>query len=350
MKYLKCAACGKAQPVMTHCIYCGEKAGNEQVEEVAVHPNAAARLQEAEQAVRDGEFKKALELTSELTAQLPDSATVFWLRLLAGNRCKNAGDLIIHGVSEETDPDFASAAAHAKGLELASLRQVAETSKAIQKKLIEALRRTEYKALRKANVYALRDEAQMRTEACKKEIFACWEKLRRAEDELCALDLNGTLLVYSERDAVNTANRKIQQEKSALSPGGGLSEKDAAALDFRLGALLYQSENAEAQVKAMEDSHPWTAKQRTLTEQRDRAAENCRDALARLEALNREIAERTNRIADKNNTFHEAILFAEGMRFFPGCTALGVDAFQEVLASAGIAGGCVIHGKKEGEA
>lgn len=346
MKYLRCEACGKAQPAAAKCVYCGAQTGSAPVTDIPVHPNAAAALQDAEQAAAKGDFKRASELTAKLTAKLPDSASVFWIRTLAQNRCRNTGELIMHGISAQTDPDFANAEALSEGIEHDAIRQAADAAEAVQKKLTDALRRLQYQELRDADVYRLRDDAAKKTEACKEKLYACWEQLRKVESALCALDLNGELLIHSEREAIKSAGAgAIQEQRKINETANRIDSSDLQATSFRLSALLCRSEAANAQIRAMQHGHPWTASQKTLLNQRAEARSACEKAVADFQRLNAEIAEQAEKLTAADQKYRSAILNAEEMNFTAGAALLGADAFLDVLASAGITGGRIVRGK-----
>ena len=115
MKIVKCPKCGKYLHKATRCLFCGNTSDFQEIPEEVVHKNIGTDYAHVDFLVESKKYDEAMELSYKVIEWMPNLAGIFWLRLLAKNKCSNDADLIIKGFDCEQDSDYCNALRFAKG-------------------------------------------------------------------------------------------------------------------------------------------------------------------------------------------------------------------------------------------
>ena len=336
MKFVYCSSCGKAQPAGTNCLWCGTAQAGSRAEEPVIRRNARSVFQAAERAVASGDRKNAAAQTDVLARLLPDTAAAYWLRSLAANGCRDAGELIANGVSAANDPDFAIALQTASGIELDAYQQIRETVSRVKTELVSALQKETVRLLRDANVQEMRDSFAKRTEECRRSLQERYAAVQSAENAILALETDGTVLIQDIVRAQRDSERVILNIEKELGSSAVGEPTTAGSLIRRIGTAFHRSEIAAGQYREMQETHPWREKSDALHRQLDQAAAACKKAEDDLAALNREISDKAEALEQRNTTLRDAIAAAGMYRFAAGFALIGREKSLAVLRQAGL--------------
>ena len=151
MKIMKCTKCKKHLHKASKCFYCGNAMGLNEAEMPTIHENVVAEYARVETLVESKKFAEALQLSHTVIEWMPNLAGIFWLRLLARNKCTTAVELIQKGFNCEEDADFCNAMTFATGAERKAYQDIRNIVLASQKALRTEILSNEYQCKTKTN-------------------------------------------------------------------------------------------------------------------------------------------------------------------------------------------------------
>lgn len=179
MKIVKCPKCSKYIHKANRCFHCGNTTGFDDVDIPQIHENVVAEYSKVESLVESKRFDEALSHT--VIEWMPNLAGIFWLRLLAKNKCTSAAELIEKGFNCEDDADLCNALTFSTGAEHSIYLDIQNMVIAARKVLKEEISTHEYNCKMKTNIFQIKKTMQGETDSRKKKLFSLWSDLEETE-------------------------------------------------------------------------------------------------------------------------------------------------------------------------
>lgn len=336
MKIVKCAKCKKYVHKTNKCLHCGNTMGFDEVEMPAIHENAAVEYSRVESLVESRKYAEALTLSHTVIEWMPNLAGIFWLRLLAKNKCSTTAELIQKGFNCEEDADFCNALTFSTGAERSAYQDVRSVVLAAQKALKAEALNHEYHCKMKTNILQIKKTMKGEVDSRKKKLFALWAELEETEHSMYTLEKDCILLSKEHSD---TLDKAAQAAASIKTETYRLEECTAESLhkyQVRIGNILQQSEQAKDAVESMKKQHPWVKSFNDLVKKRDEQVRQITNEISSLkiyEATVQQTLDEIDRIEQRHRT---AIRSVEAFDFVDAANLLGKDSYNTVLRNVGL--------------
>lgn len=336
MKIMKCAKCGKYIHGAPLCYHCGSTGGFESFLSEAVHERAEADCARVEALIGMRKFSEALALSYQALEWIPNSPSLFWLRLLARKECVSALELISKGFPCEDDPDFCNALRASTGEEHSVYADIQDAVRALQSGLREAITRHENRCKADTGILklsgAMREELNVRRE----QLFSLWSKVQETEAQMYSTELDCQLLVQEHKVALQAAAQSAASQKNETYQKTECTAEEFDAYSLKLDSLLRYSSQAKKAVDAARSQHPWV---RTFAELTARREEQLRDLAGELAALKSYEARVQKTLAEidfiekRHDTARQAL---EAFDLADAAALLGSAEFNQIFRNAGL--------------
>ena len=336
MKIVKCTKCNKYVHKTGKCFHCGNTMGFDEVEMPAIHENAAVEYSRVESLVESKKYAEALTLAHTVIEWMPNLAGIFWLRLLAKNKCSNAAELIQKGFNCEEDSDFCNALTFSTGAERNAYQDVQIMVQAAQKALKAEVLNNEYHCKMKTNILQIKKTMKDEVDSRKKRLFALWAELEETEHSMYTLEKDCILLSKEYSDALDKA---AQAASSIKTETYRLEECTAESLhkyQVRIGNILQQSEQAKDAVESMKKQHPWVKSFNDLVKKRDEQVRQIANEISSLKIYETTVQQTLDEIDQIEQRHRIAIRALETFDFLDAANLLGKDNYNIVLHNIGL--------------
>lgn len=336
MKIVKCAKCKKYVHKTGKCFHCGNTMGFDEVEMPVIHENAAVEYSRVESLVESKKFAEALTLSHTVIEWMPNLAGIFWLRLLAKNKCSNAAELIQKGFNCEEDSDFCNALTFSTSTERSAYQDVRIMVLDAQKTLKAEILNHEYQCKMNTNILQIKKTMKGEVDTRKKKLFALWAELEDTEQSMYTLEKDCILLSKEHSDALDKAAQVASSIKTETYRLEECTAENLHKYQIRIGNILQQSEQAKDAVESMKKQHPWVKSFNDLVKKRDEQVRQITDEISSLriyEATVQQTLDEIDRIEQRHRT---AIRAVEAFDFVDVANLLGRDSYNTVLRSIGL--------------
>lgn len=335
MKIVKCAKCGKYVHKTSQCFHCGNTTGFEEIGVPHIHENAVLEYSRVESLVENKQFAEALTLSHTVVEWMPNLASIFWLRLLAKNKCSNAAELIQKGFNCEDDADFCNALTFSTDGERRVYHDVQSMVLALQKALKTEVVNHEYQCKMKTSILQMKKNMQREVGVYRENLFALWTELQEIEHTMYTLEKDCLLISKEYSDTLNQAEQDASSVKSETYRLEECTAENLHNYQVRIGNILQQSEQAKGTLEEMRKQHPWVKSFNDLAKKRDEKVCQITDEISSLkiyEAKIQQTLDEINRIEQRHRT---AIHAVESFEFLNAANLLGKDSYNAVLRSIG---------------
>lgn len=337
MKIVKCTKCKKHLYKASKCFYCGNTIGFNEAEMPAIHENVIAEYARVETLVESKKFAEALQLSHTVIEWMPNLAGIFWLRLLARNKCTTAVELIQKGFNCEEDADFCNAMTFATGAERKAYQDVRNIVLAAQKALRAEILSHEYQCKMKTNILQLKKTMKSEVDARKKKLFTLWTELEETEQSMYTLEKDCILLSKEYSDSLDLAAQAASSVKNETYRMEECTAEKLHKYQVRIGNILQQSEQAKDAMESMKKQHPWVKSFNDLVKKRDEQVRQIANEISSLkiyEATIQQTLDEIDRIEQRHRTALRAV---DTFDFLDVANLLGRDAYNVVLRGIGLA-------------
>lgn len=336
MKIVKCPKCGKYIHKANRCFHCGNTTGFDDVDMPQTHENVVAEYSKVESLVESKRFDEALSLSHTVIEWMPNLAGIFWLRLLAKNKCTSSAELIEKGFNCEDDADLSNALTFSTGAEHSIYLDIQNMVIAARKALKEEISNHEYNCKMKTNILQIKKTMQGETDSRKKKLFSLWSDLEETEHALYALEMDCRLLSKEYRDALSKATEASNWMKTETYRLEECTVEDLHRYQIRIGIILQESEQAKNAIENMKKQHPWVKSFNELVSKRDRQAQLITAELTSLRDYEATVQQTLAEIDEIEARHKRGIRAVENYNFQDAATILGRDCYNRVFHSIGL--------------
>lgn len=336
MKIVKCSKCKKYIPKAVKCFHCGNTLGFDEIDMPSIHENAIAEYSKVESLIENKKFSEAIALSHVVIEWMPNLPSIFWLRLLAKNKCVSAAELIQKGFNCEDDADFCNALRFSSGHEHEAYLDIQNLVLAAKKALKIEVLSHEYKCKSKTDVLQIKQNMKAEIDTRKKKLFSLWSGLEETEQSMYTLEKDCRLLSKEYSDALDNA---AQESTSIKNEAYRLEECTATKLheyQVKIGNVLQQSEQAKEAIESMKKQHPWVKQFNELVNKRNEQTQAIGKEISSLriyEATVQKTLDEIDRIEERHRV---AVRAVESYDFLNAANLLGKDSFNNVFRTIGL--------------
>ena len=336
MKIAKCAKCKKYVHKTGKCFHCGNTMGFDEVEMPAIHENIAFEYSRVESLIESKKFTEALTLSHTVIEWMPNLAGIFWLRLLAKNKCSNAAELIQKGFNCEEDADLCNALAFSTGAEHSAYRDVQSMVLEAQKALKAEILNHEYHCKMKTNILQIQKNMKDEVDSRKNKLFTLWAELEETEHSMYKLEKDCVLLSKEHSDALEKAIQAASSIKTETYQLEECTAEDLHKYQVKIGNILQQSEQAKDAIESMKKQHPWVKSFNNLVEKRDDQVRQIANEISSLKIYEVTVQQTLDEIEQIEQRHLIAIRAVEAFNFLNVANLLGKDSYNAVLHNIGL--------------
>ena len=336
MRIVRCTKCKKYLHKAAACFHCGNTTGFEDIEVSTVHENAIEAYSKVESLVENQKFNEALELSHIVIEWMPNLADIFWLRLLAKNRCSNAATLIQKGFNCTEDPDFCNALTFSKSAERSAYEDVQSMVLAVQKALKTEILNHEYNCKMRTNILQIKKTMNGIVETHQKNLFSLWAELEETEKSMCILEKDCIMLAKEHSNDLEIAAKSASLIVSETRQLTRCNTECFHRLQVRMSHIRQQSDEAKTELVSIQKQHPWVKSFNNLVKTREghvRQIANELTALRTYESTVKRTIDEITKIEQRHNT---AINYVEAFDFSDAVNLLGKDIYNKILRSNGL--------------
>lgn len=348
MKIVKCSKCGKYIHKADKCFHCGNTAGFDEMGETVVHENVAQDYARMEVLVEDRKFDEAISVSYTVLEWMPNLAGVFWLRLLAKNKCSTAIELISKGFSCDEDSDFCNALSFSVGEEHSTYEDIQKSVTEIRNALKKEISEHEYRCKSDTNIMQIKKTMQGEIDGRKQKLFALWSDLEDTEHSLYAFEMDCRLLTKEYQTGLAQAAQAASAIKSETYRMEECTAEKLHEFQVRMGNVLQQSESSKESIESMKKQHPWVKEFADLVSQRNQKVKLINSEIASLASYERTVQQTITEIEHIESRHKTGLIAADRYDFADAVALLGTDAFNTILRGAGVGAGSSFSTSSEG--
>lgn len=333
----KCDKCGELMHKAERCFACGNTSGFTKLDStLIIHENIKDEYENLEHLVKNGKFTEALTLSKVVLEWMPNYSDVFWLRLLAKNRCDSDEALIRKGVSCEESSDYYNAVMFANKAQKKVYLSVAAKISAVKKVLSQYITEHEYSEKSNTTIMQIQSEFPAKIESHRKKLFQLWEELRQVEGQMVSVEKDCLLLVREHKETLNKASSEAVSIKAATYMMDECSAEQLHKYQTQFGNLLYQSEQAKTSIDSMRKQHPWMGTYNTLVAKRDSIISQISNEINTLKAYESRVQSTVSEIERIEARHTAALVSVTKYNFAEIRSLLGESRFMSAYVEAGV--------------
>lgn len=338
MKIMICPKCGKKIHIADRCLFCGNETDFKLFEDNQnIHENAAKEVSELPSLVKSGSFGKAVDISRVVLRWMPSCAEVFWIRLLAKNKCKNDAELVQKGISFEDSADFFNAMKYASVGEREVYSELRKLVDNIKVSFEKTVKEHEYEEKKSTPIIRCQGELSDVLNTKRKHLFELWSELEKVEQEMYGVEQDCKLLVSEHRDALERIKTDAANVKSQTYRLNECNAEELHKYQVRLGSLLNQSDQSKSAIDMMRKQHPWIGKFNSLVEKRDGIVRKISSELSELKSYETRVQSTVSEIERIEKRHQLAMRSLSEFDFMSIHSLIGIRKYEEVLAAAGLA-------------
>lgn len=349
MKIVKCPNCGKYIHKATKCFHCGNTGGFKEISGGEVHENVAQEYARMDVLIEDKQYKEVIALSYKVLEWMPNLAGVFWLRLLAKNKCSTAIDLISKGFPCDEDADFCNALDFSMEEEHSAYEDIKAAVSQIKVSLKKDISEHEYHSKSATDIMQIKNTMQEEIERRKEKLFSLWSDLEDTEHSLYALEMDCRLLIKEHQTGLEEAAQAASAIKSETYRLEECTAEKLHSLQVRMENVLQQSESSKDSIDSMKKQHPWVKAFSDFVTKRNEKARLINSEISLLSSYERTVQKTVSEIERIESRHKAALVAADKYDFINAAALLGMSAFNDVLRRAGVGVGSSVSVVSEEE-
>lgn len=336
MKIVKCLKCGKYIHKADKCFHCGNTIGFDEIERFEIHENVVGEYLEIESLVKNKKFNEAISLSYTVIEWMPVCPEVFWLRLLAKNKCTSDVELIKKGFDCENDEDLYNALTFSNGVEHDVYLDVRNMVFKARKVLKEAVLNNEYNCKMNTDILLIKKNIPNEMDVRKKNLFSLLSNLEETEHRLYILEMECRLLSKEYCDEIDSAAQAAASIKAEVCRLKECSERNLHKYHIKIENTLQQFEQTKAKMESMKKQHPCVKIFNDLVKKRDeqvRIISNEISSLRTYEATIQRVLNEIDRIEERHR---QVIRKVEAYDFLDAVNLLGENCYNNIFRNIGV--------------
>lgn len=338
MKIIKCPQCGKYLHETEQCFYCGNTKNFNHVEGKTsyIHDNVVDEYLRVESLIKNKEYDKAMMLTHKVVEWMPRFAGIFWLRLLAKNRCASAIDLIVKGFYCEEDPDFCNAINFSSDEEHNVYLEIQATERALYNELYRAVQEHECYCKKRTGILDMPQTMQKELEMWSKKFFDLWDDLKAMEQDMYIGEMDYNLLEKEHETSLNVASQESLSIQEQVNKRQECETAVSFGFEAKMNSVLIQSKQAKHSLDSMIKQFPRSSLE--LIQQRNEQVGRLESEIDTFRQYKDSIRSILEKIEDIEKRHRKVLRSIENYKFHDAYALFDTDHSYKVLHRAGING------------
>lgn len=338
MKIVICSKCGKMIHKSTKCLYCGNDSEFQDISvPTEIHENVITEYEQLFNFLNAGKFSSMLELSRYVLEWMPTCSEVFWMRMLAKNKCKNDAELVQKGIEYDESADFYNAMQYASSDEKTVYQQIKQLIDLIKNGLEKAVIRHEYEEKALTPILKYQKEIFDEINERRKKLFILCSDLGKVEQDMNCVEQECKMLINEHKSALDKAASEADYVKTEISKLTECTEEELHKFHVQLGSILNQSDQSKNAIEVMRKQHPWIDKFSELVRERDEIIDKISLELSSLKAYENEIQSTVSEIEGIEKKHQGALRALSHYDFQSTYSLLGEKKYEEALTSVGLA-------------
>lgn len=335
MKIVKCARCGRLIVKAGKCYHCGNTRDFDFVRSVSVTNNAASMLLRLEQLIDEKKYEDALAISYDVVEWLPDEASAYWFRLLAKNRCSDAGALITHGFDYANDADLHNAIKYAPPSEKVIYQDVQEAVSKLQGALIDAINAHRVTAIAATEITQTKTDAEREIENHRRRIASLWNELEDMEAQMYLLETDCKLIAREHQTSLASAAKTADSLKNEIYKLNECKEEDRTRYIASLSALEQESNQSKYALSSLREEYESAVRFNTMAAERDQKSSALTNAINDARKYEQNLRRKISEAERIENRHDAALQSVRNFSFSDAVALLGERAFSIVLEQSG---------------
>lgn len=287
MSVLKCRKCRKNILFTKKCYHCGSVQGFDTISEIKEHDNAAATFAKVKEYINLGKYDQAVSQASVVIEWMPTSPEIYWLRLLAKNKCNSASELIRHGFNPNADADYYNVCRFSIGEEQKCYQNFGIIVNRLQQSLINTIRGHAYGRVRNSGIVSQEKASHEFFERKRTELFSAWTELNSIEQQMVALEKECDAQTYHVKCSLQSGYDSSVQVKNEVYQYERCSEEEKNGFEAKIQAISDLSDKVAEAYRNSSKNHPKVNIFTELTQKRDAMIQKVRHILTEIQTEER---------------------------------------------------------------
>lgn len=338
MKIVVCPKCGRKIHLAEKCLYCGNSEKFQIIDNAnGMHEKAVDEYRDLIELLSHRSYDQVIELSNEVLRKLPMFAEVFWIRLLARNKCSVDLELVQRGVNFKENAEYFNAFRYASDIEKEVYLEIRKLVEKVRKEFENAIIRNEYEEKRATSILEIQTEFSREIKVKREKLFELWSKLEQLEQKMKCIENECDLLLNEHKETLKRAQTESLCLKKELYSCSMCTEEQFHDYQLRLETLLSQSNESKSAIATMRSQQLFTREFSELVAKREEISNQISGELSQLKMYRARI-QSTIIEAEKIEKKHRLLMRALSNYDFRNVYSLiGTHKYEEALHSAGLA-------------
>lgn len=336
MKIMICEGCGRFLHRDGRCLHCGGTGMYPAEYDKKLHHAAAAAYAEMDRCLAARKFDRVKELSGQVLEWMGACSDVYWMRLLASAGCATDRELLRTGADLDASADYHNALKYAESEEHQVYLDVRDKLESVKGELMAEAQTHCAARKREMDLPGTLKALDNQTENARRAMMELWRGLAELDDEIRALDEQCRSASQIHRSALEQAQSRAAELKKTADAKKECSEAEFLAMQGELAAVMQLSEEAAAELAALEQDHPWLERYQELLERQEALLaelEEQKDALGEATHRAEERIQQMERCLREEQAIYRAIRAGE---FAQAGKGLPEGALARALSRAGV--------------
>lgn len=282
MKIMKCNNCGKLLHITDKCYHCGSVSDFEEIKKPIIHENVEKEYACMQAYLIEKKYEDAISLSHKIIQWMPDFSGVFWMRVLAKNKCSTDSELIQKGFSFYDSADFYNAIKFGDEYEKRVYQDVKSEIEELKKEYLSRLLLNLNKEILGTNILRVNEKMSFEIEQYRNKLFDLWTELEKTEQKLYIIEMKSQLLVQEYKNTLETAHSSSVSIKNQTYQMQECTEDELYSYQVKIDGVLYQSEQAREAIENMKENHSLVTEFNKLVSERNQQIGQIENELSEL--------------------------------------------------------------------
>lgn len=269
MSVLKCRKCGKNILFTKKCYHCGSVQGFDTISMIEEHDNAAAAFAEVKESIILGKYDKALSKASTVIEWMPTSPEIYWLRLLAKNKCNSASELIRHGFNPDADADYYNLCRFSAGEVQKCYQDFGIIVNRLQQSLMGVIYDNIYGRVQNSGIISQKKASFEFFEGKRIELLATWSEMNAIEQQMIIFEKECDTQTYPAKCSLQSGYDDSVRVKNEIYKYDRCTEEEKLSFEAQMQAISDLSDRIAETYKTSSENHPKVEEFKDLVRRRD---------------------------------------------------------------------------------
>ena len=351
MKIMQCSNCNRYIFNSDKCIHCNIDAKKEEIIELKVNGNATDRLKYIEVMIEGKKFKNAIDEIEKVVEWLPEVSYIFWLKVLAKNKCSNVREVIGKGVELGDDPDFYKALKLSKDVEHEIYLDIQKTLLSLKNMFRESIVEQLNREKRETGIVEETNRFDQMLKDCTKELLNEWTKFDDIETRINLLYKNIQLSLNEHLSALKDCEKKSEKLYNKLPNINRLkngsfdsdkfdlmriSEETIYSCEIEAGCLTSFFEMEKNEIEGYIENHPWISEIRELEVLRDEKKEDIEAYIREIKNCKSRMGKIISQVHEIEDKYNAVLSSLDRYSFKAAIDILGEDSIDKIYKKCGV--------------